>query len=157
MQKNKYLVFALEDERYGAPLEYIQEIVGIMDATRVPKMPAFIKGVVNLRGKIIPVMDLRRKFDMEEREYDKRTCIVITEVMLFESKTTMGIIVDEVLEVITVNEEDIYTVPKYGVEEDEKVISGMIRAKDKVIVLLQIDKVLNTQEIISLEEMKENV
>ena len=157
MKKDKYLVFELGEENYGIPLEYVQEIIGMMEITRVRKMPAFIKGVVNLRGNIIPVVDLRRKFDMGNREYDDRTCIIIIEIVLFESKTLMGVIVDEVLEVMSVGEKDIYSVPKYGVDEDERIILGMVKIKDKVVVLLRIDKILNTQEILSIEEMKESV
>src|SRR5574344_2822696 len=99
----KLLTFSLGTEGYGVSILKVKEIIGMLDITPVPKTPDFIKGVINLRGKIIPVMDLRLKFGMEEKEYNERTCIIVVEINVNEKQRLLGVVVDMVSEVVTVN------------------------------------------------------
>lgn len=147
VQDGKHLTFSLGKENYGIPILQVREIIGMMDITEVPKTPDFIKGVVNLRGKIIPIMDLRSKFGMEAIEYTERTCIIVVEVNINESKRPMGIVVDTVSEVVNIEENEIEETLDYGAKMEEEFLTGMGKVKDKVIMLLNIDKIINTQDI----------
>jgi len=120
----KYLTFMLENKEYGIRILKIKEIIRLMDITHLPHTPDFIKGVINLRGKVIPVMDLRLKFDMPSREYDERTCIVVVEISTKTNVMLMGIVVDAVLEVMNISNSDIEPPPKFGSNVDTEFISG---------------------------------
>ena len=140
---SKYLTFNLEEEVYGLEILRVREIIGLMDITKVPRMPHFVRGVINLRGKVIPVIDLRQKFSMDRAEDTKETCIIVVDL----DDILMGIVVDRVSEVLDINEEDIDEAPEFGVSVSTEFIQGMGKARDKVIILLDICKVLDRDEI----------
>ena len=144
----KYLTFTLGGENYGLEILSVREIMGILDITTVPNTPYFIKGVVNIRGKVIPIIDLRLKFDMPEAEYTEQTCIIVVCV----GNVEIGIIVDCVSEVLDIVEEDIEDTPEFGVDVDTDIILGMSKAGGKVIILLDINKVLRSEELTKIAE-----
>jgi purine-binding chemotaxis protein CheW len=150
----KFLTFMLGCEEYGILIKKIKEIIGIMDITSVPRSPAFIKGVINLRGKIIPVMDLRLKFDLDEKEYNQRTCIIVVELDTAGVTRLMGIVVDTVCEVVNIQKNDIELPPQYGSLVDTSFLTGMGKVKGKVVLLLDIDQVLNSEEKVLVNEIK---
>lgn len=143
----KYLTFNLMDEHYGINVDRILQIIAIPDITPIPKTPSFVKGVINLRGKIIPVIDLRSKFRLPVQDYNDRTSIVIIKVKLAETEIFIGVIVDKVLEVLDINQNDIEKTPKFGVQLDTEYILGMAKVKNKVVTLLNINKVLTEEEL----------
>ena len=140
---SKYLTFNLEEEVYGLEILRVREIIGLMDITKVPRMPEFVRGVINLRGKVIPVVDLRLKFGMPSTEDTKETCIIVVDL----DDILMGIVVDRVSEVLDIDEQDIDEAPEFGVSVSTEFILGMGKARDKVILLLDIGKVLTTSEV----------
>lgn len=148
--EKKYLMFYLNEENYGIPILQVNEIIGVMDITPIPRTPNFMKGIINLRGKIIPVMDLRLKFSMKEREYDQLTCIIIVELVIAGHKSFVGIVVDKVAEVVNVYSKDIELPPQYGQEEENGFLTGIGKVKDKVVMLLDIGAIINCQEMINL-------
>lgn len=150
----KFLTFLLGCEEYGISIQKIREIIGIMDITNVPRSPAFIKGVINLRGKIIPVMDLRLKFELAEKEYTQRTCIIVVELDFAGMTRLMGIVVDSVSEVVNIPKSDIELPPQYGSLVDTAFLTGMGKVKGKVVLLLDIEQVLNSEEKVQLNEIK---
>lgn len=151
----KYLTFNLDENVYGIPILKVSEIIGIIPITPVPKMPHFIKGVINLRGKIIPVMDLRLKFDMPERVYDENTCIIIINLQVKGLDKKIGVVVDIVSEVCGIADSDIEDAPSYGTDSDEGFISGVGKIKDKVAMLLDIEHVIFSHDILHLFNEKE--
>lgn len=147
-QEEKFLMFYLDEENYGIPILKVNEIIGLMDITHIPKSPDFIKGIINLRGKIIPVMDLRLKFEMPERAYDEQTCIIIVEMFINDKKKFIGVVVDKVAEVVNVYESDIELPPQYGQEDGKEFLTGVGKVKDKVVMLLDIEAIINYQDIV---------
>ena len=147
----KYLTFALAGEEYGIGILKIKEIIGMMPITTVPQTPEFFKGVINLRGMVIPVMDLRLKFGLKAMKYNERTCIVVVEMESCSEKVQIGIVVDAVSEVLNIVEKDIEETPAFGNEEKTDYILGMAKIEGAVKILLDIDKVLSSQEIAILE------
>ena len=141
--EGKYLTFALSEERYGLKIVSVQEIIGIPNITRVPKCPEYLKGVINLRGKIVPLIDLRLKFGMNPAPYDEKTCIAVASIRRDEQTVLVGVIVDTVLEVINFSHEDIQPAPSYGDIVDSSFILGMARKEGgDVNILLDIEKAL---------------
>jgi len=147
----KYLTFIVDREEFGVAVLKVREIMGIQEVTAMPQTPPWMRGVINLRGKIIPVVDLRLKFGLPEAAYSERTCIIVVQVHCGADMLPMGIIVDEVSEVVTLNGADIEDTPDFGSSADTAYILGMAKVKGKVKILLDIDKVLTTQEIHGLE------
>lgn len=141
--KGKYLTFVLNHEEYGLEILRVREIIGLMDITPVPQMPHFIKGIINLRGKVIPVVDLRLKFGMPEAEYTKETCTIVVDI----ENRLMGIVVDTVSEVLDITAKDIEPTPSLGSTIKTDFILGMGKVKGKVKILLDIDKVLTLDEL----------
>jgi len=146
-REGKYLTFALADEEYGISILKIREIIGIMPITSVPRTPEFVKGVINLRGKVIPIIDLRLRFGMEPMEYTDRTCIIVVEINAQDITIQIGAIVDTVSEVLNIKAEDIEDTPAFGASLDTEYILGMAKVSGGVKILLDIDKVLSTQEV----------
>ncbi len=149
----KFLTFDLADEEYGLEILRVREIIGMMDITPVPRTPDFVLGVINLRGKVIPVVDLRLKFGLEYRDPDDRTCIIVVEVQSEGETVQMGIVVDLVNEVVDVKESDVEPTPSFGVSLDTTFILGMAKVGDKVKILLDIDQVLTGSEVAALAGM----
>lgn len=144
--EGKYLIFNLANEEYGIPILKVQEIMGMQEVTTVPKLPEFIKGVINLRGKIIPILDLRMKFAMEEKEYTERTCIIVVSIEKDNHPITMGIVVDEVSEVENITKKQIEPPPEFGNNILVEFLLGVGKIEKRVVVLLDIDRVLSKEE-----------
>ncbi|MGC8718850.1 MAG: chemotaxis protein CheW [Thermodesulforhabdaceae bacterium] len=148
----KYLTFRLGNEEYGIEILKVKEIIGMMPITPIPQTPQYIKGVINLRGKVIPVIDLRLRFQMEEVPYNERTCIIVVEVKLANEPISIGIVVDAVSEVSQIKEEEIEATPSFGTSLDTSYILGMAKTDNSVKILLDIDQVLTQEELASLEK-----
>ncbi|ADK86135.1 CheW protein [Desulfarculus baarsii DSM 2075] len=145
----KYLTFRVDDEEYGVQINKVREIIGVLDVTPVPQTADHVLGVINLRGKVIPVIDLRLKFGMAYRQPDDRTCIVVVEVLGEMGVTLlMGVVVDAVREVINVAAADLEPAPTFGVELDMSYLLGMAKVDGKVKTILDIDKVLGDRHAV---------
>lgn len=153
IKTGKYLTFTLSDESYGIGILKVKEIIGMMPITSVPRTPEFVKGVINLRGKVIPVMDLRLKFAMGEIPYTDRTCIIVVEIDAESGTVLIGIVVDAVSEVLNITEEEIEDAPVFGSKLNTDYILGMAKTDGGVKILLNIDKVLSTKEITGIEKV----
>lgn len=140
--EGKYLTFSLAGEEYGIGILKVKEIIGMMAITRIPQMPPFTKGVINLRGKVIPVVDLRLKFGMEEGEYTEKTCIIVVEVSRDRVKLPIGIVVDSVSEVLNIRGGEIEDTPDFGSHLDTRYLLGLAKMGSGVKILLDIDRVL---------------
>jgi purine-binding chemotaxis protein CheW len=138
----KYLTFALGREEYGLEILKVREIIGFMDITAVPQMPSYVKGVINLRGQVIPVIDLRAKFCMQTAERTEETCIIVVEITQQGRKCSTGIVVDHVSEVLDIDGESIEDAPQFGSSVDTAFILGMGKVGESVKMLLDIDRVL---------------
>lgn len=141
-KEGKYLTFALGSEEYGLEILKVREIIGYMEITAVPQTPHHVKGVINLRGQVIPVIDLRAKFGMETAETTEETCIIVVEISQDKSNFSTGIVVDRVQEVLDIAGEDIEEAPQFGSSVSTDFILGMGKIQDSVKILLDIDKVL---------------
>jgi purine-binding chemotaxis protein CheW len=148
----KYLTFSLAGEEYGIGILKIKEIIGMMPITSVPQTPSFVKGVINLRGKVIPVVDLRLKFEIPAIGYTERTCIIVVEISGQSGAVKIGIVVDAVSEVLNIKAEDIENTPAFGTRVNTDYILGMAKMGSSVKILLDIDKVLSTQDLITLSD-----
>jgi len=151
-KEEKFLTFVLAGEEYGIGILKIKEIIGMMSITTVPQTPEFVKGVINLRGKVIPVMDLRLRFGMEAIDYTERTCIIVVEIEGSTGTVQIGIVVDSVSEVLNIKSEDIEETPTFGTKLRTDYILGMAKMEGGVKILLDIDRVLSDQEIADLEK-----
>jgi len=150
----KYLTFLLGHEFYGLPVLKVREIIRMVDITPVPHMPPCVKGVINLRGKLIPVMDLRVRFELAAREFTESTCIVVAQVKSASGAAIhMGFIVDGVEEVLNLAEGDIEKTPDFGMKLSTEYLSGMANVKDKVVALLDIDQAVGKASLEKLNEM----
>ncbi|MDR4508032.1 MAG: chemotaxis protein CheW [Candidatus Brocadiaceae bacterium] len=145
----KYLTFVLCGEEYGIGILKIREIIGIMKITPVPQTPEHMKGVINLRGKVIPVIDLRLKFGLTEKEHTQETCIIVVEV----KGILTGVIVDTVSEVLDVQGKDLEPSPRFGDGVDTEIFLGIAKIKNQVKILLDIDKIVSMEETIFVENM----
>lgn len=141
--KNKFLTFTLEKDVYGIDIIYVTEIIGIQSITEVPELPEYVKGIINLRGKIIPVMDVRARFKKELREYNDRTCIIVIDI----KNISMGLIVDSVVEVLYIPDRDIVPPPELNKGYSNKYIKGIGKVGDEVKLLVHCDRLLNDEEI----------
>ncbi len=151
--ENKFLIFALGGEEYGVDVLRVREIIGMIYITRVPRSPAFVKGVINLRGKVVPVVDLRARFELPEREFTDRTCIIVVEVPGQSGMILMGIIVDAVSEVLSISSKDVEPPPTFGVQADTSCFLGMAKLKGSVKTLLDIGRVLTGDMAVRLNEL----
>jgi purine-binding chemotaxis protein CheW len=146
----KYLVFTLGKERYGLDILAVREIIGILTIHELPQMPLFFKGVINLRDKIIPIMEMRGKFGMESVEHDERTCIIVVEVSALTGPRLIGIIVDAVSEVVAIKEQEVEAPPEFGSAAEDQGLLGVAKLADGVTILLDIDRLLQTEEAVLL-------
>jgi purine-binding chemotaxis protein CheW len=143
-REGKYLTFSLAGEEYGIGILKVREIIGMMSITPVPQTPEFVKGVINLRGKVIPVIDLRLRFGLDAASYTERTCIIVVEIHGETGSVPMGIVVDAVSEVLNIRGTDIENTPSFGVKLNTDFILGMAKTEVGVKILLDIDRVLGT-------------
>ncbi len=144
----KYLTFALGREGYGIAILKVREIIGYMDITAVPRTPRHVKGVINLRGQVISVMDLRTKFGMDEAQRTEETCVIVVETNNAGRKLSIGLIVDKVSEVLNIAEDAIEDAPSFGTGLDTQFILGMGKIGQSVKILLDIDKVLGAEDFV---------
>ena len=144
VRAGKYLTFALSQEEYGLPVLKVREIIKVMDITQVPQVPPHVLGVINLRGKVIPVIDLRRKFGFAATEYTERTCIIVVDVDLATVRVMMGIVVDSVSEVLNVSDSEMEETPDFGGRTTTDYILGLAKVKGAVKILLDLDRVLGS-------------
>ncbi|MBW2247320.1 MAG: purine-binding chemotaxis protein CheW [Deltaproteobacteria bacterium] len=151
-KEGKYLTFTLAEEEYGIGILKIKEIIGMMAITTVPQTPKFVKGVINLRGKVISVIDLRLRFGMESMDYTERTCIIVVEMDGTANTVQIGIVVDAVSEVLNINGKDIEDTPTFGTKLDTTYILGMAKMEGGVKILLDIDRVLKAEEVEMLDK-----
>lgn len=149
----KYLTFLLGDEEYGIEILKVQEIIQMQKVTKVPKAPDFVRGVINLRGKVIPVVELRKKFGMEPQDDTDRTCIIVVLIQAGDHPITMGIIIDEVKEVLDIASGNIEETPSFGASIETEFIMGIGKIGDNVKMLLDIDKVLSEGELTSISKI----
>src|SRR5437588_12309684 len=147
----KYLTFQLANEEFGIRVMKVREIMGIQEITAVPQTPIHIKGVINLRGKVVPVVDLRLKFALAAAEYTQRTCIIVTQVQGETAPVMIGVVVDGVSEVLNLTAQDIEDTPDFGDDAGLRYLLGMAKIKGKVKILLNIDQVLSTPDLNHLE------
>jgi len=146
-EDNKHLIFTLGKETYGVPILKIQNIERKLDITPVPGTASFVKGITNLRGKIIPVLDLKEKLGIGETELTSKTCIIIVNVRKDVGMHTNGVMVDEVSEVMDISDGYIEPVPKYhNTQIDQEFMSGIGKVRDRVIILLDIQKILEMSD-----------
>jgi purine-binding chemotaxis protein CheW len=152
-REGKYLTFTLANEDYGLEILKVREIIGLMDITAIPQTPAYVKGVINLRGKVIPVIDLRLKFGLPAMEYGERTCIIVVEVRTSSTSIQMGVVVDTVSEVLNINGADIEPAPSFGTRVDTRYILGIAKARGAIKILLDIDQVVGPRELAGIEAL----
>jgi purine-binding chemotaxis protein CheW len=146
-REGKYLTFALAQEEYGLEILKVREIIGYIAVTAVPQTPHYVKGVVNLRGQVIPVVDLRAKFGMETADVTDQTCIIVVEIAQGNRTFSTGIVVDHVQEVLDVRGQDIEEPPQFGASVNTDFILGMGKVGESVKILLDIDKVLGGESL----------
>ena len=151
-REGKYLTFSLAGEEYGIGILKVKEIIGMMPITHVPQTPDYVKGVVNLRGKVIPVVDLRLKFGIEPIDYSERTCIIVVEIIHANKTISMGIVVDSVSEVLNIKSGDIEDTPSFGTKLKTEFILGMAKTGSNVKILLDIDLVLADEDVAVMEQ-----
>lgn len=151
----KYLTFNLGEEGYGLEILKVQEIIGMQEITKIPRTPPYVKGVINLRGKVIPVIDLRVKFEMEEKDFTRKTCIIVVQVKREDNTLIMGIIVDEVSEVLDIPGNKIEAPPSMGTRLETHFILGMAKTESAVKILLDINNVLSAQELAAMTQTGE--
>jgi purine-binding chemotaxis protein CheW len=140
---DKYLTFPIGDEEYGINIQFVTEIVGIQKITDVPDTPAYVRGVINLRGKVIPVIDVRLRFGLPEREYDERTCIIVVNY----NSMAVGLIVDAVSEVLDIPSGDVQPPPKVNKGAGSRYIQGLGKVEEQVKILLDIERLLYDDEM----------
>ena len=143
-REGKYLTFALANEEYGLEILKVREIIGYVDVTAVPQTPYYVRGVINLRGQVIPVVDLRAKFGMDTTNVTDETCIIVVETTAAGRKFSTGVIVDRVQEVLDIAARNIEDAPQFGASVNTDFILGMGKVGESVKILLDIDRVLGT-------------
>jgi len=146
--KDRYLTFSVGKETYGIEVKYVIEIVGLQKITAIPDFPEYLKGIINLRGKIIPVMDVRLRFKKEPIEYNDRTCVIVADI----KNTSIGLIVDAVSEVITIPEQDIAQPPKLSRDVGNRYINKIGKVGNEVKLLLDCEKLLTDEELANINE-----
>lgn len=147
-QKGRFLTFSLENESYGIEITHVTEIIGIQSITQVPELPDYVKGIINLRGKIIPVMDVRLRFKKESKIYNDRTCVIVVDI----KNISIGLIVDSVTEVITIPEEDIVDPPNLNKGMQNRYINKIGKVGTEVKLLLDCEKLLTEDELDDLSD-----
>lgn len=149
----KYLTFALGKETYGLDILNIQGIIGMQEVTKTPKTPSFVRGAINLHGEVISVVDLRLKLGFESREDTERTCIIVAQVERESGQEPMGLVVDEVCEVLDIAAGQIEDTPDFGATVDARFIIGMGKVRDELIMLLDADRVLSGSDPAATNEV----
>jgi len=152
MAVGKYTVFTLDNERYAVPISKVQEVIRFTPITPLHDVNPFLKGVINLRGKIIPVIDMRLKFGLPEKPYNDRTVFIIVEFFSGEELYHTGLIVDGVKEVVEIDEDKIEKTPEVGFKFKTKYLNGIIQIGGEMVMILNLDNILTTEEVVELEQ-----
>ena len=147
-QKGRFLIFSLGRESYGIEIKYVTEIIGIQEITEIPELPDYVKGIINLRGKIIPVMDVRLRFKKEPREYNDRTCVIVVDI----KDVSIGLIVDSVSEVLTIPDQGIVEPPRINKQSNNRYVKNIGKVGNDVKLLLDCEKLLTEDELEELSE-----
>lgn len=150
--ENKYLSFKLGKEEYGINIKYITEIIGLQNITHLPELPVYVKGVINLRGKVIPVIDVRLRFGKEERAYDERTCMIVTHI----NEMSVGLIVDMVSEVLDIASKQIDPPPKMSKSAESRFIQGLGKVEEEVKIILDINNLLYEDDMELIANVNQN-
>ena len=151
VHRNRYLSFFVKNEQYGIEISHINEIIAMMKVTHVPRTPVFVEGVINLRGSIIPIVDIRSKFGIEKKEHDMNTAIIINEV----SGVNIGFVVDRVEDVLTLDDRELSEPPKFGSHIDTSFIQHVAEVDKNVILILDMEKIFEDDELTQITEFKE--
>ncbi|MDF2821219.1 MAG: chemotaxis protein CheW [Clostridiales bacterium] len=147
-QKDRYLTFSLGKESYGIEIKYVIEIIGIQSITEIPELPEYVRGIINLRGKIIPVIDVRVRFKKEPREYNDRTCVIVVDIL----NISIGLIVDSVSEVLTIPEQDIVDPPQMNTGNNNHYIKNIGKVGNEVKLLLDCEELLSEKDMENFSE-----
>lgn len=147
-QKDRFLTFSLGKESYGIDIKYVIEIIGIQSITEIPELPEYVRGIINLRGKIIPVLDVRLRFRKEPKEYNDRTCVIVVDI----KNVSIGLIVDSVAEVVTISEEDMVEPPQMNKGFNNRYIKKIGKIGNEVKLLLDCEKLLTEDELEDLND-----
>ena len=153
-QMDQYLTFNLDDEVFALGIAKVREVLDFTDVTKVPQTPTFMRGVINLRGNVVPVVDLRVKFSMDEAEATVNTCIIIAEVMMAGESSVLGALVDSVQEVLELDADQIEPPPRIGTKLDTEFIRGMGKHNEEFIIILDIDRVFSADEISLIQSVE---
>lgn len=152
IEGGKFLTFLLDQEIYGIPIKKAREIIGVMEITHIPRTKNYIKGVINLRGKIIPIIDLRLKFGMVEKPYTDRTCVIVIEIVTEQAHYLVGVAVDAVAEVINIQKNEIDLLPEYDSQFENDFLAGIGKLKDRVVMILDIEQILSGEDLSYLKQ-----
>lgn len=147
-QKDRYLTFLLGNECYGIEIRYVTEIIGLQAITEIPELPEYVKGIINLRGKIIPVIDVRVRFKKDSKDYNDRTCVIVVDI----KDLSIGLIVDRVAEVLTIPEQDIVDPPQMNKESSNRYINKIGKVGSDVKLLLDCDKLLTQSDLEGIDQ-----
>lgn len=149
----KYLTFRIGKEDYGIAIRHVHEIIGTMSVAHIPRAPEYVRGIINLRGKIIPIIDLRLRMAMEAKQDTEKSCVIVVDVQGPKGSVTMGFVADEVSEVLDIAASDIEDAPAFGAGLDTAFILGIAKMKSSVKILIDINRVLGGSEIVQLQEI----
>jgi purine-binding chemotaxis protein CheW len=149
---NRYLTFFVDGEQYGVEISRIKEIIAPVNITHIPKTPPYVKGVINLRGSVIPVVDVRLKFNMQEKEMDIETAIIIYEI----NKASIGFIVDNVEDVLLIESKNISDAPSFGGSIDTSFVESVAEVEDDVIMLLNLEKIFEAEELLNISKLEKD-
>jgi purine-binding chemotaxis protein CheW len=155
VETTQYLTFKLGDEVYAVDISKVREVLDFTSVTKVPRTPEFMRGVINLRGSVVPVVDLRVKFGMDKTESSVNTCIIITEVTVDNETAVLGALADSVQEVIDLDAEHIQPAPRIGTKLKTEFIKGMGKQNDRFMIILDVDKIFSTDELMLVRETEE--
>ena len=150
LETSRFLTFFINEEAYGLNISNVKEIIAAMNITNVPKTPEYIKGVINLRGSVIPIIDVRSKFGIEEKKYDMNTAIIINEI----DKVSIGFIVDRVEDVLTIKHSELTEAPRFGANVDTSFIENVAEIDKKVIMILNLKKIFEQDELMDIAQIE---
>ncbi len=151
-----YLTFTLDGELFAVDVSKVREVLDLTTITKIPKTPDYMRGVINLRGSVVPVIDLRLKFGMSKTETQVNTCIIVLEINMDDEIVVLGALADSVQEVFELEPEQIEAAPKFGTKFKEEFLKGMGKREDKFIMILNIDKVFTSEELVMVQDVENN-
>ena len=153
---NQYLTFILDNEEYGVPILKVSGIQGWEKTTPIPNSPEFVKGIINLRGEVVPIIDLRKRFGLDEKDYDAHTVVVVVRIEQGEKKRTVGLVVDAVADVYGISKEEMHSTPEFGGKISDDFVQGLGIIGEKMVIILEIDNLVDWK-IVSEEEPDESL